>query len=104
MASGDVAFGHTELDERVAEAERLVSLSRLAENLSEHPEARLDAVPEEALELWLESPAHRANLEGSFELTGIGAAANAEGSVFLTQIFVSTHPAPHAPPTAESAD
>lgn len=104
MAAGEVTFGHTGLDERQAEVERLVSLSRLAENLSEHPEARLEAVPEEAVALWLESPGHRTNLEGSFDLTGIGAAANSEGSVFLTQIFVLARPEPRAPPTTERAD
>jgi len=96
MASGKVAFGHAGLGEREAQAERLLSLFRLAENASEHPEARLDAVPAEALEIWLESPAHRANLEGSFELTGIGAAANGEGGIFVTQIFVLEQPAPAA--------
>jgi len=104
MASDKVAFGHTGLDERQAEVERLVSLARLAENLSEHPEAQLEAVPEQAVALWLESPGHRTNLDGSFDLTGIGAAANAEGSVFLTEIFVLTKPEPRAPPATESAD
>jgi len=37
---------------------------------------------------WLESRAHRENIDGSYNLTGIGVARNAAGEVFFTQIFV----------------
>ena len=104
MASGKVALGHAGFAERQAEAQRLVALSLFAENVSEHPKAKLDAVPEQAVSMWLESRGHRKNLEGSFELTGIGAASNGEGSVFITQIFVKPRPAPSAPPPAQRAE
>jgi uncharacterized protein YkwD len=38
----------------------------------------------------LESPVHRENIEGDFDLTGVGAATDAQGLLYLTQIFVRT--------------
>ena len=36
----------------------------------------------------LASPAHRENLEGPYDLTGIGVARSRSGEVFFTQFFV----------------
>jgi uncharacterized protein YkwD len=33
-------------------------------------------------------PGHRKNIEGPYEVTGIGVARNAQGEVYFTQIFV----------------
>jgi len=41
-----------------------------------------------AVQDWLNSPGHRRNLEGSYTLTGIGAARDARGEVAFTQIFL----------------
>jgi uncharacterized protein YkwD len=41
-----------------------------------------------AVQGWLESPGHRENIEGPYELTGVGVASNAKGEVYFTQIFV----------------
>ena len=39
---------------------------------------------------WLESPGHRRNIEGSYELTGIGVAQGPNGMYHFTQLFVRT--------------
>ena len=41
-----------------------------------------------AVQGWKNSPGHRKNMLGDFNLTGIGIAQSDEGSYFLTQIFV----------------
>lgn len=38
------------------------------------------------------SPADRARLEGSFELTGIGVARDSAGTYYLTQLFITSAP------------
>jgi uncharacterized protein YkwD len=42
----------------------------------------------EAVTSWLKSPAHLKNIQGHYNLTGIGVATNSDGEVYLTQIFV----------------
>ncbi|NJM48233.1 MAG: CAP domain-containing protein [Alkalinema sp. RU_4_3] len=37
---------------------------------------------------WIKSPGHLANIKGNFNLTGIGVAKNSQGQVYFTQIFI----------------
>ena len=41
-----------------------------------------------AVEGWIKSEGHRKNMEGQFNLTGIGIAKNAKGEYYFTQLFV----------------
>jgi uncharacterized protein YkwD len=41
-----------------------------------------------AVKGWIESPGHRRNMIGQYDLTGIGVAKNAKGEYFFTQIFI----------------
>ena len=41
-----------------------------------------------AVKGWIESPGHRHNMIGQFDLTGIGVAKNARGEYYFTQIFI----------------
>lgn len=43
---------------------------------------------ERAVKTWRESPSHKKNLDGNYQLTGIGIAINKQGQVVITQIFV----------------
>ena len=52
----------------------------VAENHSSNPVAQ-------AMDAWLESEGHRENIEGAFDLTGIGMIENEDGAYFFTQIF-----------------
>ena len=49
---------------------------------------------------WLQSPGHRRNIEGDFDLTGIGIVRVAAGTYFFTQLFVT--PAGDPPGTYEN--
>lgn len=43
-----------------------------------------------AVQWWLSSPGHRANILGQYELTGIGVAKDANGQYFFAQMFFHT--------------
>jgi uncharacterized protein YkwD len=42
----------------------------------------------QAVEGWIDSPGHHANIKGNFDLTGIGVVKNEQGEYYLTQLFV----------------
>ncbi|MBS1772324.1 MAG: CAP domain-containing protein [Bacteroidetes bacterium] len=44
-----------------------------------------------ALELWLKSAGHKRNIEGNYNMTGVGVATSKDGRIFFTQIFLHKH-------------
>lgn len=87
MASGARPFGHDGFDSRVSEIRSFLTVLGAAENLA------LDnrSGPELAglvVRGWIGSPGHRRNIEGSYDVTGVGAATDPRGVVYFTQIFV----------------
>lgn len=90
MASGEVGFGHAGMQRRARELAARLPFAGMGENVSRQPrEAGLAAL---AVEGWLDSRVHRKNIEGDYQLTGVGAARAPDGNVYLTQIFVRTGP------------
>jgi uncharacterized protein YkwD len=45
---------------------------------------------EQAVEGWIKSSGHRKNMEGDFDLTGIGITKNAKSEYYFTQIFIKS--------------
>ena len=86
MADGTTPFGHDGFSDRVKALSHVMTCRRTAENVASNRGHRDPA--SEAVHGWLESRAHRENIEGPYGLTGIGVARNAAGEVFFTQIFV----------------
>jgi uncharacterized protein YkwD len=86
MATKKVAFGHVGFSDR-SKAIGIV-YSRVAENVA-YNQGYADPVTQ-AVQGWLKSSGHKANIEGAYNLTGIGAAQNAQGEVFFTQIFLNS--------------
>ena len=86
MATGERQPGHDGFDERMAAIEEEIQRGDAAENVGVN--WGMDDPAATAVRLWLESPQHRANIEGGFQLTGIGVAKNDEGRYYFTQIFV----------------
>ena len=41
-----------------------------------------------AVDGWIKSDGHRQNMEGNYNLTGIGVAMNPQGEYYFTQIFI----------------
>ena len=91
MAAGDVPFGHAGLRERAAAIAASVALAALSENIARHNRP-LSEVLDAALGGWLASDAHRKNLRSDRELSGVGIAQSAEGTIYVTQIFVALQP------------
>ena len=87
MAARARAFGHEGFDQRGAAIARVLPYHGLAENVAYDGRggANLASL---VVEGWLGSAAHRGNIEGAYDLTGIGVARDREGVVYATQIFV----------------
>jgi uncharacterized protein YkwD len=86
MADGKVGFGHDGLQERAELIGAAIGIAGLAENVSKHD--RSSGFVDAALKQWLASPVHKKNIDGDYDLAGVGAAQDANGVVYFTQIFV----------------
>ena len=85
MASGRTPLGHDGFDARVQSISKQIggSISRSAENV-----AYGSRTAQQVVSGWLNSPGHRQNIEGQFNLTGIGVARNSKGEWYYTQLFI----------------
>jgi uncharacterized protein YkwD len=84
MANRTTAFGHNGFDERIDNIVKKIGFVHAsAENVAY---GKLTA--KEVVDLWLNSPGHKKNIEGNYALTGIGIAKDADGLIFYTQIFL----------------
>ena len=86
MAAGRLALGHDGFSDRIAAIARTIAVSSSAENVAFNVGFADPA--SEAVAGWLASPGHLANIEGDFELTGIGVDKSSTGEYYFTQIFV----------------
>ncbi|MEH2024875.1 CAP domain-containing protein [Nostoc sp.] len=84
MANGTVPFGHTGFSERL-KATR-VSYRAAGENVAFNQGYTDPATI--AVQGWLKSPGHLANIRGNYDKTGIGVAKNSQGGIYFTQIFI----------------
>jgi uncharacterized protein YkwD len=86
MAKGEVPFSHEGIEERTQAIGQRYSYSSIAENVGYTMAS--DTPAGKVVENWLKSPAHRKNISGDFELTGIGIARGEKGEYYFTQIFL----------------
>lgn len=87
MADKEVTVGHQGFKTRVKMLREEFNLKSAAENVAYNQGYKDPAA--QAVEGWLKSPGHKKNIEGNYNLTGIGVAKDEQGRIFLTQIFVS---------------
>ncbi len=85
MAKGQVPFSHNGFEGRVKAIGQSIPFRTAAENVA-YNMGYSDPV-RQAVQGWIESPGHRKNMEGKFDLTGIGVTKNAKGEYYLTQLF-----------------
>lgn len=84
MARKQVAFGHSGYGARVKRInQRLEGIVGSAENVAV---GNLSAA--EVVKRWINSPTHRKNIEGSYNLTGIGVSKDVTGRFYYTQLFI----------------
>lgn len=86
MASGAVAFSHDGFALRVKAIALTISYSSSAENVAYNQGYGNPAT--QAVEGWLNSSGHLKNIQGNYNLTGIGVAKNASGEYYFTQLFI----------------
>ncbi|MFN6483566.1 MULTISPECIES: CAP domain-containing protein [unclassified Nostoc] len=84
MANGTVSLGHTGFSERI----KAIGISytgageNVAFNQGHNDPAKI------AVQGWLNSPGHLANIKGNYDQTGIGVSSNSKGEIYFTQIFL----------------
>ncbi|AFY49336.1 uncharacterized protein with SCP/PR1 domains [Nostoc sp. PCC 7524] len=86
MARGKAPFSHQGFEQRVYAIP--LRYKSAAENLAFNRGYSDPA--NQAVIGWIESPGHLKNIQGNYNLTGIGVATNQQGEVYLTQIFLRT--------------
>ncbi|MDX2213669.1 MAG: CAP domain-containing protein [Oculatellaceae cyanobacterium bins.114] len=86
MAAGRVAFGHDGFNQRGTVINRAIAWNSIAENVATNQ--GFGDPGRQAVVGWLNSQGHRQNIEGQYNLTGIGVARNSQGQYYFTQIFV----------------
>ncbi len=86
MLRGEAPFSHAGLTERKEKIAESIEFVHIAENLfTIEPPSMF--TPWRVVRSWLRSEQHRVEIEGCFDTTGIGVAAN-DKEVYVTQIFV----------------
>lgn len=84
MAKHRVNFGHDGFEDRVAIINRkLKPYHAVGENVAY---GQLSA--QKVVQLWLRSAGHRKNIEGDYNLTGIGISQSKDGTIYYTQMFI----------------
>lgn len=86
MASGRVPFSHQGFDQRIQAISRVISYRTASENVAYNK--GYSAPDRQAVQGWLNSSGHLKNIQGNYNLTGIGIAKNAKGEYYFTQIFI----------------
>lgn len=82
------SLSHDGFEQRVRVLARSVSYRSAAENVAYNQ--GYNNPSSQAVRGWINSQGHRQNIQGRYNLTGIGVARNSEGEYFFTQIFIST--------------
>jgi uncharacterized protein YkwD len=89
MATGRVGLSHEGVEERRRELSAKIAFRQFGENVGVNNQTSALAA-RTAMADWLKSSGHRQNIEGRFNLTGIGIVRSSTGLYFFTQIFVSS--------------
>lgn len=86
MASKSIPFGHAHFSDRIQRLYKKFENCRGgAENV-----AFYKTNAKRLVDGWIASPGHRRNIEGQYNVTGIGIAHGKPGWAYYTQIFVRT--------------
>lgn len=84
MANKKMPFSHDGFDDRIDDAyQKIGQHQAVAENI-----ARGKLSAQGVVDGWLHSPGHKHNIEGDYNLTGIGVKKSSNGDLYFSQIFV----------------
>jgi uncharacterized protein YkwD len=91
MAKHSIPFGHQHFLKRINTIHSKIKNSGAgAENVAYNYKDAQDVVRN-----WLKSPGHKRNIDGNYDLTGIGIARDQKGKIYFTQIFLKSGKAPN---------
>ena len=86
MARHSIPFGHSYFHSRINTLHSLIkNAGASAENVAYNYKDAHDVVKN-----WLRSPGHKRNIDGHYNLTGVGIARDTKGKIYYTQIFLNT--------------
>ncbi|RAM50660.1 MAG: CAP domain-containing protein [Hapalosiphonaceae cyanobacterium JJU2] len=86
MANGTVPFDHSGYEQRIQSIG--ITYRSAAENIA-YNQGYSDPATQ-AVQSWLGSPEHLANIKNNYNFTGVGVASNSQGEIYFTQIFLRT--------------
>lgn len=87
MAAHRMPFGHKAFATRINRLHKQVKNSGAgAENVAYNYKDAQDVVKN-----WLRSPGHKRNIDGNYNVTGIGVVRDSHGKLYFTQIFLNTN-------------
>lgn len=86
MAKKTVPFGHQGFEKRAKAISNNIPARATSENVG-WIMSRRDPIGK-IVEAWIKSQKHRDNIEGNFNMTGIGIGISAKGEYYFTQDFV----------------
>lgn len=86
MAVEGYPFSHDGFEFRVINIKNILVVISAGENLA-YNTGYLDPA-HTTLELWQNSPEHKKNIEGNYNLTGVGVFISPDSFIYFTQIFV----------------
>ena len=90
MASGSVPIAHDGFDQRAANIGDTIPYTLIGENVAYVDIGSSGSPASLALNGWLNNPPHRENIEGNYNLTGVGVAKDGS-KYYFTQIFVNSN-------------
>ena len=85
MATKRISVGHSGFAKRVERISRSLPYRAAAENVAYNKGYSNGA--QRATHDWFKNKEHRKNIEGNYQLTGIGVAMDSQGAYYFTQIF-----------------
>lgn len=84
MSTGAVPFGHDGFEDRVETIQSQLGGYIFAENVAkDYANAQI------AVTAWLNSDGHKKNIEGDYNLSGIGVVLGDDGMLYFTQLFIA---------------
>lgn len=98
MAEHRMGFGHKYFNQRINRLHAQIKNSNAgSENVAYNYKDGADVVKN-----WLRSPGHKRNIDGHYNLTGIGVVRDSHGKLYFTQMFLRTGPSNQQPVVTRS--
>ena len=86
MADDSTLFSHDGFEARIENIGKIFKVSSAGENIAFNQGYEDPA--QITYDTWIKSSSHRENLEGDYDMTGIGVRKSADGIYYFTQIFI----------------